>query len=307
MLATTPREDVDKMAGAIQPALLSRKNKHAMVNSLFEGTTAPPTSESSFGRKMLEKLGWKEGEGLGKNKDGMKEHIRAKQRKEGLGLGASDREPSEWAPPPSKPAKNNSSDDSDSDDSSEDEAEAAVRRRLAGTSGVVPGMSDEELFAKCGGARLGMRARANQDGKLKRMEEADRKLRESKGGGGIGSSSGGGGSSAAVVATASALVGRKEEKKRKRAAEEAAAVAPSPKTRASPRLQAQALAASAVPEIGLDSSSEPAKKKKKEKKKEKDGSGESEKEAKAARKAAKAAKKAKKEAKAAKKAAKSGS
>ena len=103
------------MAGAIQPALLSRKNKHAMVNSLFEGTTAAPTSESSFGRKMLEKLGWKEGEGLGKNKDGMKEHIRAKQRKEGLGLGASDREPSEWAPPPSKPAKNNSSDDSDSD------------------------------------------------------------------------------------------------------------------------------------------------------------------------------------------------
>ena len=43
---------------------------------------------SHFGSKMLKKMGWKEGDGLGKNSDGMKEHIRISKREESVGLGA---------------------------------------------------------------------------------------------------------------------------------------------------------------------------------------------------------------------------
>ena len=160
----------------IQQQLLGRKAKHAMVGSIYE-TVAAPADPGSFGRKMLEKLGWKEGEGLGKNKTGMKDHIRVTQRKEGVGLGADAPAPSEWALPPKPPPaakKRAAKSDSDDSDSDEDEAEAAVRQNMASSgSGVVPGMSDEQLFQICGGARLGMRARSGQDGKLKRMEEEE--------------------------------------------------------------------------------------------------------------------------------------
>eukprot|EP00985_Skeletonema_marinoi_P007098 scaffold3110_cov114-Skeletonema_marinoi.AAC.3 len=44
---------------------------------------------SSFGRKMLEKMGWKgDGVGLGKNQQGTSTHLRAVKRAESLGIGA---------------------------------------------------------------------------------------------------------------------------------------------------------------------------------------------------------------------------
>lgn len=44
--------------------------------------------KSAFGYKMLQKMGWSEGKGLGKNQDGMTEHLRVRKREESLGLGA---------------------------------------------------------------------------------------------------------------------------------------------------------------------------------------------------------------------------
>ncbi|KAL7468066.1 hypothetical protein ACHAXS_008290 [Conticribra weissflogii] len=44
---------------------------------------------NSFGRKMLEKMGWKgDGAGLGKNQQGMSTHLRAVRRADSLGIGA---------------------------------------------------------------------------------------------------------------------------------------------------------------------------------------------------------------------------
>ena len=166
--------------GQVNPRLLSRKTQHGLTGVLNEHAAVPAAQSGGFGARMLAKFGWKDGEGLGKDGQGRKEHIRVTKRAEGLGLGASAAEPSEWAPPPGSAAAAASakrSRDSDSDSDEEDEREAEVRRRVA-SSGVIPGLSDEDLFAICGGARLGMRARADQGGKLKRMELADRAAAE---------------------------------------------------------------------------------------------------------------------------------
>ena len=52
-------------------------------------TEAP--DKNSFGRAMMERMGWSEGKGVGKNEDGMKTHIRAEKRgAEGLGANKGD-------------------------------------------------------------------------------------------------------------------------------------------------------------------------------------------------------------------------
>lgn len=43
---------------------------------------------SDFGLKILKKFGWKEGEGLGANKDGITECVQIKRRAVGAGVGA---------------------------------------------------------------------------------------------------------------------------------------------------------------------------------------------------------------------------
>ena len=43
---------------------------------------------SSFGFKMMQKMGWSQGKGLGKDETGMNMHLKAGRRKHGLGLGA---------------------------------------------------------------------------------------------------------------------------------------------------------------------------------------------------------------------------
>lgn len=44
--------------------------------------------KSKFGFKMLQKMGWTEGKGLGKNEDGMAEHVKVAKKSNNLGLGA---------------------------------------------------------------------------------------------------------------------------------------------------------------------------------------------------------------------------
>ena len=47
---------------------------------------------SEFGAKILGKFGWKEGEGLGKTKNGITEAIQIKRREENMGLGKTKKE-----------------------------------------------------------------------------------------------------------------------------------------------------------------------------------------------------------------------
>jgi hypothetical protein len=43
--------------------------------------------KTGFGYRMLQKMGWKEEKGLGKNEDGMAAAVKVSKREEGLGLG----------------------------------------------------------------------------------------------------------------------------------------------------------------------------------------------------------------------------
>jgi hypothetical protein len=171
------------MVGAITDApaphmLLSRKTLKNMGGVINEGA-AVEGAHGDFGARMLAKFGWKKGDGLGKRNDGITSHIRVTKRAEGLGLGASEKpERSEWALPPVGAGAS-------SDSESADEEEARVRAQIS-SSGVLPGLADEDLFQLCGGARLGMRARADQGGKQARMEAADRALLEKLRGTGTG-------------------------------------------------------------------------------------------------------------------------
>ena len=47
---------------------------------------------SDFARKQMEKMGWKEGEGLGKDSTGIQTHVKAVKREDSLGLGAENAE-----------------------------------------------------------------------------------------------------------------------------------------------------------------------------------------------------------------------
>lgn len=68
------------------------------VNSTQDVSMAVQTSDtlnkswkndkSKFGFKMLQKMGWTEGKGLGKNEDGMAEHVKVAKKSNNLGLGA---------------------------------------------------------------------------------------------------------------------------------------------------------------------------------------------------------------------------
>ena len=197
----------------LDPSLLSRKTKSAMGARMNE---AASEAVSDFGRRMLAKFGWSEGKGLGKHEDGMRSHLRVEQREElaGLGSGSASTGPAELptfdnvkvkkrrakadgakSAKRAKRAAAREQESSSSSDESEDADEARRRAQIA--SGVVPGMSDADLFKICGGARLGMRARAEQNGKQRRMAEADAAFREK-----YGAKAGGGPDSAAAAGAA---------------------------------------------------------------------------------------------------------
>ena len=230
----------------IERGCLSRKTVNGLGVTFNE---AAADTSMDFGRRMLAKFGWTEGKGLGRQENGMLDHIRVKQRADQLGLGANEREVTAWAPPPdaiaaaSRVAKKAASKKAKakakakaagvSDSDSESEGEAEVRRRLQG-SGVLPGLSDDALFELCGGVRLHRGSRGGTGaGKLSRTEEADRAFLAKYGDAvsGMGDGSGGGSTPAAAAAAAgssSAEAAAKAERARRKAEKKRKAEAPAP-------------------------------------------------------------------------------
>ena len=139
------------------------------------------------------------GKGLGKNEDGIKTHVRVakKEEAEGIGFKASSATPA-WSMPllgngglaPGRiggdaavTLSSSDSDDSDADGAARRAAGSKRRRSPGGGASALPSVfgeaaapTFEELFAATGGARLGMRARADQPGKIARAEKHARAL-----------------------------------------------------------------------------------------------------------------------------------
>lgn len=239
-------ETVATSNSVIERGCLSRKTVNGLGVTFNE---AVADTSMDFGRRMLAKFGWTEGKGLGRQENGMVDHIRVKQRADQLGLGANEREVTAWAPPPdaiaaaSRVAKKAASKKAKakakakaagaSDSDSESEGEAEVRRRLQG-SGVLPGLSDDALFELCGGVRLHRGSRGGTGaGKLSRTEDADRAFLAKYGDAvsGMGGGSGGGSTPAAAAAAAgssSAEAAAKAERARRKAEKKRKAEAPAP-------------------------------------------------------------------------------
>ncbi|NXL47172.1 PINX1 inhibitor, partial [Podilymbus podiceps] len=66
------------------PALARRRQKW----SVDPRNNAWSKDESKFGQKMLEKMGWSKGKGLGAQEQGSTEHIKVQVKNNTLGLGA---------------------------------------------------------------------------------------------------------------------------------------------------------------------------------------------------------------------------
>jgi Pin2-interacting protein X1 len=179
--------------------LVTRKTLTKMGSGINESAGS---KVSDFARKQMEKMGWKEGQGLGKNEDGMKKHIKATKREDSAGLGtenmvteAHSSVGENWwhdayatnlksfttkVSKKDKKDKKNKKDKKDKNESSssDEKKEKKVKKNKKrkkdddnDTDKNTP--SFDELFAATGGARLGMRARANQTGKMKRIEAHD--------------------------------------------------------------------------------------------------------------------------------------
>ncbi|KAM9330978.1 angiogenic factor with G patch and FHA domains 1 [Gastrophryne carolinensis] len=89
----------------------ARRRKEVGSEGTFTREDAPASvhveiNESNKGRKMLEKMGWRKGEGLGKAGDGMRDPIHLQLRKKQAGLGTQSATSIENLPSPSLNKKN---------------------------------------------------------------------------------------------------------------------------------------------------------------------------------------------------------
>ena len=128
--------------------LVGKKMLSKLSSSMSEVTSG---SSETFGKKMLQKMGWSEGKGLGKSEQGVTSHVRVKKREEAVGIGADVPEQMDdqwWYNVYNKAAA---------------KMPGSSKKKKKGKKGKKPGSipTDEELFAACGGARLGMRARGS--------------------------------------------------------------------------------------------------------------------------------------------------
>ncbi len=169
------------------------------------------SSQQSFAKRQLEKMGWEEGTGLGKRRHGIHEHLKIKQREDEVGLGREKELAREignvwWKDSVGgtlarlqlrqREIKDKKKRDKTKSDIEEDEKKkkkrkkdkrtnyttkkSSSRRRSASDDNnsslkdttTIKTYTDEELFQATGGARFGMRAQRRAEGKWKRTESA---------------------------------------------------------------------------------------------------------------------------------------
>ena len=143
------------------------------------------SSDQSFAKRQLEKMGWEEGTGLGKRRDGRKEHVKIKQRESELGLGREGEiakaigdvwwkndvgetlarlQKLQQQKKRLKKIKRRK----------KEKKPKTKSKEAPTTTTEIKTFTDEELFEATGGARFGMRAQRRAEGKWKRTESGTR-------------------------------------------------------------------------------------------------------------------------------------
>ncbi len=135
---------------------------------------------SDFAKKQMLKMGWTEGKGLGKNEDGMSSHIKISKREESVGLGSEklnlevqshmDTWWSDSFAQTLKKFKDSNEKKKSKKEKKNKKEKDEKKKRKRDEIEVSTGFSYEELFKATNGARLGMRARTDQKGKILRTE-----------------------------------------------------------------------------------------------------------------------------------------
>ncbi|KAK8801767.1 hypothetical protein WA588_006052 [Blastocystis sp. NMH] len=146
---------------------IQRLGKHHMEMLAGMQNTVASSGTSAYGKKLMEKMGWSDGAGLGKDGTGIKKSIVVKKKDDDQGIGFKEAQANRWNQcwwfdaydSAAKKIGKDSSSDSDSDSDEEEKGPKVY--------------TDAELFAACKGRRLGMRARASQKGKWERSEDPD--------------------------------------------------------------------------------------------------------------------------------------
>ncbi|XP_014283356.1 G patch domain-containing protein 4 [Halyomorpha halys] len=158
-----------------------------------------------FGQKLLKKYGWSEGEGLGKNSDGIKEAIKPKRKTNNLGLGyklGSEFKDNWWENVYDNAASNiivKTDEDkgtcsvTKSENSKDTTQTEILKNKYKGFQKETEINSDEdsdcdkkgllnddEIFKKCGGRTVhkGARHGLTLSGKLSRIEKQEKRLLE---------------------------------------------------------------------------------------------------------------------------------
>uniref|UniRef100_A0A7S2DWI2 G-patch domain-containing protein n=1 Tax=Octactis speculum TaxID=3111310 RepID=A0A7S2DWI2_9STRA len=152
--------------------LLSKSTVNLLGCKQNEGAAS---AVSDFALRQMEKMGWKKGMGLGKDENGIADHIRIEKKDGKDGLGMADQERSDEA---KAAGWWNNGFANTLDKIQIGEKKKSKKRKRPSNSTEVP--SFDELFAATGGARLGMRARRSQNGKIRRAEAVDTKDEGSK-------------------------------------------------------------------------------------------------------------------------------
>jgi Pin2-interacting protein X1 len=138
----TPKEEPRTLPVISMHSLVGSKMRKQMSYQLQESAAAPTCPKA---KKLLEKMGWSEGEGLGKRGDGIKTHIKAKRREDQAGLGTEQHAREKAA----------AADEWWKDSVGDTLAKLSSKK---GKKKKKRHFTDEELFAATGGSRFGMRA-----------------------------------------------------------------------------------------------------------------------------------------------------
>jgi Pin2-interacting protein X1 len=139
---------------AYSTSLAGSKLRAKLGATLNEGVSAPT---SDFAQNQLKKLGWSDGDGLGKRRQGRASHITVTKREDNVGLGHSgynqDATQQWWK-----------------DSVGDTLAKLSSKKSKKKKPKRVKEYTDEELFEATGGARFGMRAQRRATAKWARTE-----------------------------------------------------------------------------------------------------------------------------------------